>query len=181
MVGKELREYIYRTVTEILAGNSLNEMAVDRGMFCQYGLNQSATVLEHIGLICVFENDFKMSHWVSHWQNEIAMQIYDIGKIDVKNDNRNCKIKKKAFIHSFIEGRLGADFSEYEMKMPSYIKDGLEKEGLSKEQIRKIDIDRIVAENKERIRKYLFSFVDLLSIKDLDELKEQCNIVARKF
>ena len=178
-----VNEVVHNVLNEKIHSNGkpLNEMAVERGVFFQFGLNQSATVLEHIGKICVFEDDNKMSHWVKHWEGEIAAQVYDMGKVDVKNDNPSCKIKKKAFVQSFIEGRLGKDFSEYDNKMYSYIEDGLEKEGLSKDQIRRIDIKGIAAANKERINKYLFSFVELLSIKDMTELKEQCNIVARQF
>ena len=122
-----------------------------------------------------------MSHWVKHWEDEIAAQVYDLGKIDITKDNKNCEIKKKAFIQSFIEGRLGKDFSEYDDKMHSYIEDGLEEEGLSKEQIRKIDIKAIADNNKERIKKYLYSFVELLTIKDISTLKEECKLAAYRF
>ena len=65
--------------------------------------------------------------------------------------------------------------------MYSYIEDGLEKEGMSTEQIREIDSKGIAAENKERIKHYLFSFVELLPIKDRVELKERCEFVASQF
>lgn len=168
---------IYKTMYNKI----INEMAVERGDFFQYGMNQSATVLQHIGKICVFENDIKMNHWVKHWEDEIAAQLYDIGKIDVKKDNKNSKIKKKAFMQSFIEARLGKDLCEYDDKMCSYIIDGLEEEGMSEEQIRKIDIKQIAQINKERIKNYLYSFVELMSIKDLNVLKEECKKAAYNF
>ena len=172
----DLREIVTTATNQVL-----NEMAVERGVYIQYGINQSATVLKHIGKICVFEGDDRMSHLVKHWENEIAAQIYDLGKIDIKRDNKACKIKKKAFVESFIEARLGEDFSEYDEKMYSYIQDGLSDEGLSKEQINAIDTKGIAAANKERIKNYLYSFVELLSITDLNELKEQSKIVAYQF
>lgn len=177
-----LERIIKETVRDALEEKfQLNEMAVERGDFFQYGMNQSATVLQHIGKICVFENDIKMSHWVKHWEDEIAAQLYDIGKIDVKKDNKNSKIKKKAFIQSFIEARLGKNLCEYDDKMYSYIIDGLEEEGMSEEQIRKIDIKQIAQINKERIKNYLYSFVELMSIKDLNVLKEECKKAAYNF
>lgn len=172
----DLREIVTTATKQVL-----NEMAVERGVYIQYGINQSATVLKHIGKICVFEGDDRMSHLVKHWENEIAAQIYDLGKIDIKRDNKACKIKKKAFVESFIEARLGEGFSEYDEKMYSYIQDGLSDEGLSKEQINAIDTKGIAAANKERIKNYLYSFVELLSITDLNELKEQSKIVAYQF
>lgn len=176
LTERELRDIVKAATQQVLS-----EMAVKRGDYVQYCIGQSSTVLKHIGKICVYENDPKMSHWVRHWEDEIATQVYDLGKIDITKDNKACKIKKKAFIESFIEGRLGKNFCEYDEKMPSYFIDGLEDEGLDKDQIRGIDINAIVAENKERIKEYLFSFVELISIKDLVELKEQCKKTARNF
>ena len=171
--------------TKILAGykelSALNEMAISRNEWISHGISQSKTVLKHIGKICVFENDFKYEHLIVHWENEIAAQIYDIAKIDISKDNKSGKIKKKAFIRSFIDARLGKDFSEYEDKMPSYFIDALEDEGLTKDQIKRIDVHSIVEMNKDRIRKYLLSFIDLLTISDFDELKEQCRLYARRF
>ena len=164
-----------------VAKQLLTEMAVSRGEYIQYGINQSDTVLRHIGKICVYEDDVKMNHWVEHWEDEIAAQIYDLGKIDITKDNKECKIKKKAFVKSVIEARLGVNFSEYDDKMCSYITDGLEDEGMTKEQIRKIDVKTIASLNKERVKKYLLSFVDLISIKDLGELKEKCKTAAHNF
>lgn len=173
---RELMRVVKETTRQVLS-----EMAVGRKDYIQYGINQSATVLKHIGKICVYENDALMNHWVWHWENEIAAQIYDLGRIDITNDNKSCKIKKKAFVLSFIEARLGKNLSEYDEKMPLYIKEGLEDEGLTKEQIKSIDIEKISAANKERIWNYLMSFVDLLSIRDWDELKEQVKSVAHQF
>lgn len=170
-------ERIVRRTTRMM----LNEMAVDRGAYVQYGINQSATVLDHIGKICVFENDDTMCDAVNHWKREIAAQIYDLGKIDITKDNKDCKIKKKAFVQSFIESRLGKDFSEYDVKMYSYIEDGLEDEGLTQEQIKKIDTKQVAQRNKERIRQYLYSFVELMSIKDLTKLKEEVKKKAYQF
>lgn len=158
-----------------------NEKAVEREDFFLLGLKQSASILERLGKICVFENDDKMNHLVECWKKEIASLVYDIIKVDVKNDDQSSSIKKNAFIASFIEGRLGEGGSEYDDKMYSYIEDGLEKEGMSTEQIREIDSKGIAAENKERIKHYLFSFVELLPIKDRVELKERCEFVASQF
>jgi len=178
----ELNEIIRRAVNEVLNSRSiLIEMAVGRGAYIQYGICQSATVLKHIGKICVFEDDILVNHWVSHWEDEIAAQVYDLAKIEITKDNKACKIKKKAFIESFIEARLGKNFSEYDEKMPSYIYDALQDEGMPNDDIRKVDINGISRKNKERIRKYLFSFVNLLDIKDLQELKKKCKEAAYSF
>lgn len=182
LTEEELNEIIRKAVNEVLNSRGiLIEMAVGRGAYIQYGICQSATVLKHIGKICVFEDDILVNHWVNHWEDEIAAQVYDLAKIDITKDSKSCKVKKKAFIESFIEARLGENFSEYDEKMPSYIYDALQDEGMPKDDIRKVDINAISSRNKERIRKYLFSFVDLLDIKDLAELKQKCKEVAHSF
>ena len=178
---KQLQEIVTRAVRQVLDDSCLiSEMAVERKNYIQYGINQSAIVLKHIGKICVYENDELMKHYVRHWEDEIAAQVYDLGKIDVTKDPSR-KVKQKAFVQSFIESRLGKDFSEYDAKMPSYIEDGLEEEGLTRGQIQKIDIKAIAEVNKERIKKYLFSFVKLLTIEDISELKAQCKETAYRF
>ena len=181
LTEEKLEAIVKGVVRQLLEETDIiTEMAVERKSYFQYGINQSATVLKHIGKICVYEDDARMSHWVNHWEDEIAAQIYDLGKIDVTKDPTH-KVKKKAFVQSFIESRLGKDFSEYDDKMYSYINDGLEDEGLTKDQINSIDTKGIAQANKERIRRYLFSFVDVLSIKDISELKEKCKMLAHQF
>ena len=170
----------------------LNEMAIPRKRYFDMGLSQSKIVFAHIGKICVLGNLERFKNEVPHWEEEIGTQIYDLGRIDVDNDNKQCKIKKKAFVQSFIEGRLGKDFSEYDDKMYSYFIDGLEDE--FEDEIKKdryflkkylkennIDVKDIALRNKEKIKAYLESFVPLLSITDIIKLKEEAMNTAYAF
>ena len=179
---QELSTIVTETVKRVLDDMKLiSEMAVARKDYFQHGISQSATVLKHIGKICVFENDVLNKHWVHHWETEIAAQVYDLGRIDITKDSKDKSKKRKAFQQSFIEGRLGQDFSEYDTNMPSYIIDALEEEGLSKEDMRKIDVNAVAAKNKERIKKYLYAFVPLMAINDLTELRDKIREVAFSF
>ena len=179
---ERLREVISQAVIKALDEVSIvTEMAINRGDFVRQGISQSKVVLEHIAKICAFEDNMILGHYVRHWEDEIAAQIYDVGRIDIKKDNAFKDKKKKAFIESFIESRLGKNLCEYEEKMPSYFLDALESEGLSKEQIRLINIKSLVEMNKERIKNYLYSFVPLLSISDMYELRRNIKEQAYKF
>ena len=181
-----------RSASVLESSGMLNEMAIPRKQYFEMALNQSKPVLAHIGKICVLGNLDSFRGYVSHWEDEIGTQIYDLGRIDVDNDDKQCKIKKKAFTQSFIEGRLGRNFSEYDQKMYSYFVDGLEDE--FKDEIAKdknflsdylkknnIDLQEVVLQNKDRIRDYLESFVPLLSIKDIMKLKDEAKKKAHSF
>lgn len=176
----------------VIKNGTLNEMAIPRKRYFDMALNQSKTVLTHIGKICVLGNLERFKGEIPHWEDEIGAQIYDLGRIDVDNDDKQCKIKKKVFIQSFIEGRLGRSFTEYDEKMHSYFIDGLEdefKEEIGKDKnflrnfIREnnIDVKDIALKNKERIKTYLESFVPLLSIRDVIALKEEAKKAAYAF
>ena len=178
--------------TAIIDNGALNEMAISRKHYFNLGLSQSKPVLAHIGKMCVLGNLERFKGEVSRWQDEIEAQVYDLGRINVDNDDKQCKIKKKAFVQSFIEGRLGRNFSEYDEKMHSYFIDGLEDEFKDEiendknflgDYLRKNDINvkDIALKNKERIKTYLESFVPLLSIRDVNKLKEEAKKAAHKF
>ena len=155
----------------------LSEMAIRRGDYVQSCINQSKPVLMHIGLICVYESDTIKQQAVNHWKSEIAAQIIDLARVDIKDDPTNRK-KMKAFIEGFIEARLGENLSEYDNKMWSYIADGLKKEGLSDDDIRKINLVEIANINKERINKYLYSFVNVIGIPFNPTVREQIITLA---
>ena len=189
---KKVSAYRENETMAVTNNGELNEMAIPRKNYFDMALAQSKPVLAHIGKICVLGNLERFKGNVSHWEDEIGTQIYDLGRIDVDNDDKQCKIKKKAFVQSFIEGRLGRNFSEYDEKMYSYFIDGLEDE--FKDEIEKdkdflrdylqknsIDVKDIALKNKERIKTYLESFVPLLSIRDVITLKEEAKKAAHAF
>ena len=178
----KLREIVIESVEKVLRNIPLvTEMAVERGVFVQDGINQSKTVLIHIGKICAFEDNPLLSSWVSHWEDEIAAQVIDLARIDVTKDNKQRDRKKKAFIEGFISARLGENFSEYEEKMPHYIIDALEDEKVDTDIIKKIDVNEIASRNKQRIYNYLFSFVELIGLKYDETVKRQIKDKAHKF
>ena len=178
----ELREIVRESVEEVLHNKSLiTEMAVERGVFVQDGINQSKTVLIHIGKICAFENNPLLSSWINHWEDEIAAQVIDLARIDVTKDNRQRNRKKKAFVEGFISARLGVNFSEYDEKMPHYIVDALEDEKVNDDIIKKINVNEIASRNKQRIYNYLFSFVDLIGLKYDETVKQKIKENAHKF
>ena len=69
----------------VIKNGTLNEMAIPRKRYFDMALNQSKTVLTHIGKICVLGNLERFKGEIPHWEDEIGAQIYDLGRIDNKD------------------------------------------------------------------------------------------------
>ena len=156
---------------EIYRQNPLLEMATDRQMYGAYCLSMNTPVFTHIGKICLLEDNPKFKQYVDHWKDEIVNMVYDLVTTNLKDDRKDCRRRKKAFIDSFIEGHLGDNYSDYSFMYYCFEK-ALEDEGFTKDEIRKIDPKQVAKDQKNRVVGFLNALIPICLIKNKEEARE---------